>query len=234
MVYLFSFKKFAGSDRVFIAKNVVGNPGDLLETVDDVLLHLGDEVAFPEMYTYQYAESPMHVMYPGFFDQRFLTLLHWMAYERYSPYKKIMKHFVSMDIHELLHRELKVKSQKQKKPAQKLLIFPDNRTRRHMIGDKVLEDEVLQLFSMDTQNRKDIHRWMIKKGMAQRIIVTQSEVFQPFINLKKIIFIDPHKRYYNNQQDPRYSLAKVVKKMSEIYSAQVEEIQNTASLDSEQ
>jgi hypothetical protein len=48
--------------------------------------------------------------------------------------------------------------------------------------------------------------------------------------LKKILFVDPHKWYYNNQQDPRYSLSTVVQKMGEIYGAEVEEIKNMRTL----
>jgi hypothetical protein len=62
------------------------------------------------------------------------------------------------------------------------------------------------------------------------IIATQSEVFQPYTNLKKILFVDSHKWYYNNQQDPRYSLSIVVKKMWEIYGAEIEEIAFQKSL----
>jgi hypothetical protein len=65
---------------------------------------------------------------------------------------------------------------------------------------------------------------MIKKGAQWPIIATQSEVFQPYTNLKKILFVDPHKWYYNNQQDPRYALSTVVKKMGELYTAEIEEI----------
>jgi primosomal protein N' len=46
-------------------------------------------------------------------------------------------------------------------------------------------------------------------------------VFQPYACLKKIVVFDPHKWYYHNQQDPRYALATVVRKMGEIYGAEV-------------
>ena len=78
-----------------------------METADDVLLHLGEEVAFSEVYVQPYSEVPMKVVYPGFFDQRFLSFLHWMVYEWYSSYKNVMKYFVSMEVQELLQREEK-------------------------------------------------------------------------------------------------------------------------------
>ncbi|MDR2540789.1 MAG: hypothetical protein LBD11_03220 [Candidatus Peribacteria bacterium] len=104
-MYLFSFKKYAGHDRVFYSSSSFGHSGDLLETQDDFLLNLGEEVAFPESYTYQFPEQSVKVLYPSFFDQHFLSFLHWMVYEWYSSYKNVIKYFVSMEMQELLLRE---------------------------------------------------------------------------------------------------------------------------------
>lgn len=253
MAYLFSFKKFAGFDRVFRSRGDFWNPWDLLETADDLVLHLGEEVAFPEMYVQTYPEVSMKVLVPGFFDQRFLSFVHWMVYEWYSSYKNVMKYFMSMEVEQLLLRESKVKVSRssplrstpptplQNGEAQTLLIFPDNWTRVNMLRAEswkiktesqgfVIPQDNLQLFSTDTQNKKDINWWTIKKGLVQTIVATQSEVFQPFSVLKKIIFVDPQKWYYNNQQDPRYSLPRVVEKMAELYGAEVVEIKNRGTL----
>ncbi|MDR0860611.1 MAG: hypothetical protein LBO09_06670 [Candidatus Peribacteria bacterium] len=107
-MYLFSFKKYAGHDRVFRSPTSFGHPGDLLETQDDFLLNLGEEIAFPELYTYQFSEQPLKILYPGFFDQHFLSFLHRMVYEWYSSYKSVMRYFVSMEMQELLLRESKL------------------------------------------------------------------------------------------------------------------------------
>jgi primosomal protein N' len=150
-----------------------------------------------------------------------------MVYEWYSTYKNVMKYFVSMEIQDLLLREAKVKGSG--KGEQTLIIFPDNWTRYAMLDGKIAEKS-LQLYSTDTQNRKDINWWAVKKGQAHTVVATQSEVFQPFKALKKIIFIDSQKWYYHNQQDPRYSLSTVVKKMAELYEAEVEEVKNERRL----
>ncbi|MEI8252379.1 MAG: hypothetical protein WCG25_01180 [bacterium] len=71
--------------------------------------------------------------------------------------------------------------------------------------------------SNDTQNQKDKKWWMIKNGEIKNVFCTHSEIFQDWNDLKKIILIDPYKRYYENQQDPRYSVNEVVKKMLEIH-----------------
>jgi hypothetical protein len=229
-MYLFSFKKFAGHDRVFYTSFSAGKPGDLLETPDDILLNLGEEVAFPELYTQPYPPSPMKNITSAFFGQRFLEFLHRMVYERYSTYKNVMKYFVSMEIQELLMREPSFPMKKNADlsgAGQTLFVFPDNWTRYTTIPTDWFESkEVINLVSTDTQKRKDIHRRTIKKSLQGKILATHSEVFQPYANLKKILFFDPNKWYYNNQQDPRYSLPLVIKKMGELYGAEVVEIQN--------
>jgi primosomal protein N' len=148
-----------------------------------------------------------------------------------------MKYFVSPDLQDLLFREKKALDARKKLldlvKGQTLIIFPDNWTRYHMLDGVVGVDRspsCLQLFSTDTQNRKDLNWRTIKKGGASMIVATHSEVFQPFIALKKIILVDSHKWYYHNQQDPRYSLSTVVKKMAEIYGAEVIEVKNVGKL----
>lgn len=74
----------------------------------------------------------------------------------------------------------------------------------------------------NTQNQKDVHRWEIKRGMKSVIICTYAEIFQDFYDLKKIIFVDPHKRYYASQQDPRYKVGEVLAKFAELYGAELE------------
>jgi hypothetical protein len=54
------------------------------------------------------------------------------------------------------------------------------------------------------------------------IFASPSEIFQDFYDLKKIIFIDPHKWYYANQQDPRYKVGAVLEEMKNLYGAELE------------
>ena len=228
-MYCYSFKKFAGHDRVFKAPFSVGKAGDLLATEGDFLLNLGEGISFPELIHHQYPPTSASVIYPAFFDQHFLSFLHRMVYERYTSYKSVIKYFVSSEIPEMLAREQRAKPPKKiqisslgeyrfETTGQYLLIFPDNRTRYNLLSPELLEDKsVINLVSSDTQNRKNIHRREAKQGKSGIVVATHSEVFQPFSNLKKILIFDPHKWYYNNQQDPRYHLPTVAKKMGEIY-----------------
>jgi primosomal protein N' len=78
------------------------------------------------------------------------------------------------------------------------------------------------LLSTNTQNQKDKSWRNIKNGNTQIILATHSEIFQNYKDLTKIIIIRPHKRYYSNQQDPRYKTLEVVKKMAEIWDCKID------------
>lgn len=82
------------------------------------------------------------------------------------------------------------------------------------------------LLSTNTQSQKDKSRRNIKQWNTKIIFATHSEIFQNYNDLKKIIIFYPHKRYYANQQDPRYKTFAVVKKMSEIYGCELEVVEN--------
>ena len=237
-MYLFSFKQFAWHDRVFSSSFSIGKPGDLIQCWTDFLLNLWDEIAFPELIRTQFTPtSPCELVYPKFFDQNFLALLHWMVYERYSTYNNVLKYFVSFEIPQLLVREEKVKWQTKKmklgkasipfsESKQNLVIIPDNRSRENQLSDFFSQDFVMNLYSTDTQNRKDNNRRKIKKSKTWIIVATQSEVFQPFTNLWTIVFVDWFKRYYHNQQDPRYDISEVVIKMQELRNCEVISLEN--------
>ncbi|MBU0627006.1 hypothetical protein KKG31_06555 [Patescibacteria group bacterium] len=82
------------------------------------------------------------------------------------------------------------------------------------------------MHSKQTQNQKDKHRRSIKTGNTNVIFASPSEIFQDFKDLRKIIFIDPHKWYYANQQDPRFKVGAVLEEMGKIYSAGLEIVNN--------
>jgi len=253
-MYLFSFQYGSGFGkyhRVFKTTDTIGNPWDLFKNDQDIFLVLGEEISFFEKYNTLYpflekkekksesnqwlfiepqnetqkAEIKMNttLISEHFFDEKYLNLLHWMVNERFSDYKNVMKYFIPLDIESLLKRE--PLSAKQQHSQQNLYIFPDNRTRFNFLWTHYKADKThLQLFSTDTDKKKNENRRAIKYGQAQHIFVTQSEIFQPYNNLKTIYFIDPYKRYYHNQQDPRYSIKTVVKKLQELYQTEVKEI----------
>lgn len=237
-MYLFSFKQFTWHDRVFSSSLSIWNPGDLIQCWTDFLLNLWDEIAFPELITTQFLPtSPYEVVYPEFFDEKFLALLHRMVYWRYSTYNNVMKYFISFEIPQLLVHESKIKWKEEKlklnnvslpfnESKQNLVIVPDNRSRKNQLSDFFSQDFVAHLYSKDMQNLKDKHRREIKKSKVWIIVATQSEVFQPFNNLWTITLIDWYKRYYHNQQDPRYDISEVVKKMQKLRDCEIINLEN--------
>ncbi len=160
----------------------------------------------------------------------------------YTTYKSVMRLFCTNAIEKLLEREGKVKILKNKKfeiwnskfeiwkEWQTLIVFPDLWTIFNMVPAERLNDKVIKpskeskwwnehiafLSATQTEKQKDIHRWEIKKGMKSVIICTYAEIFQDFHDLKKIIFVDPHKRYYANQQDPRYKVGDVLAQIAKL------------------
>jgi primosomal protein N' len=143
-----------------------------------------------------------------------------------------LKYFVSFEIPQLLARETKAKWQNKKlilnkvsipfdESKQNLIIIPDNRSRENQLSDFFSQQWITHLYSTDTQNRKDTNRREIKKSKVWIIVATQSEVFQPFNKLWTITFIDWYKWYYHNQQDPRYDISEVVKKIQNLWNCKI-------------
>ena len=98
-----------------------------------------------------------------------------MVYERYSTYNNVLKYFISFEIPQLLAREDKAKRKNKKlkldnislpfnDSKQNLVIIPDNRSRENQLSDFFSQDFVMNLYSTDTQNRKDNNRREIKKS----------------------------------------------------------------------
>ena len=111
--------------------------------------------------------------------------------------------------------------------GQTLIVFPDLRTLINMTDDDFRNQSwVDTLLSTNTQNQKDKSRRNIKLWNTKVIFATHSEIFQNYNDLKKIIIVYPHKRYYTNQQDPRYKTLSVVQKMSEIYNCELNVVEN--------
>lgn len=250
-MYIFSFNRFAWFDRVFKLKTLENKElnkllvrWNLLKYQDDIFLCLWDEVSFKEQYEYKYEinNQDISLISKSFLTNETLDMVNWMVYWRYSNYKSVLKYFISFDIEWLISR-WKIQDTKSKKKiinnemlvqdwkfqisdkkidGQQLLIFPDLWTLFNTLDESILSLKWnIFLKSNDTQNQKDKKRWMIKNWEINNVFCTHSELFQDWKSLKKIILIDPYKRYYENQQDPRYNVKTVVEKMSKIYWAEL-------------
>lgn len=234
-MYLYAFSQYAGFDRVFYYQEKILNAkaGDLFQQGSDFFLVLGEEVSFSELYTLVYTgKTDFKLVYSQLLCPPTLQLVHRMVYERYTSYKKVLPLFLDPDIEKLLMKQEKSSPKKTKtdlllgktplqaeEDEQILIIFPDMWTLKNLLDHQ--EDQVLILSSLDSQSRKNKNWRNIKIGSEKLICTTGSELFQDFQHLKKIYLLEPQKWYYASQQDPRYKVESVVKKMSTLYNAEL-------------
>lgn len=238
-MYLYSFSHYAGIDKVFFIPEWKNNAKtwDLLQKGSDFFLVLGEEISFPELYTTLYTwDINFQNTYPKLFSQASMRLIHRMVYERYSTYKKVIPLFLDEDIEKFLTKAIKSNKKNQKAEYhigkltiqqewnwQILIIFPDLWTLQNY---KDSQKPALYVSSLDTQNKKNSNRRKIKSWTEKIIISTGSEIFQDYQNLEHIYLIEPQKRYYASQQDPRYKVVKVAEKLAELHWAELHLIES--------
>ena len=248
MTYLYWFTKYAGSDKIRKTEHKFKS-GDLLKLWQEYFLVLWSEISFSEQYVYQLKEeeSKYEIVQNKFLNKQTIELIHRMVYRRYAPYYNVVpKLFLPTEVEKLVDRKISplskgTKSNPKKESTsnfqlsifnlslsswwQTLVVFPDLRTLMNLTDAKFLSQSWVEvLLSSNTQNQKDKSRRNIKNGNTNIILSTHSEIFQNYKDLQKIIIIRPHKRYYANQQDPRYKTLDVVQKLSKIRNCELESI----------
>lgn len=240
-LYFYGFSSFFWFDKVWYSDNDFGYKiGDLISTKDNYFLCLGEEISFFELYKEKKISLEWsELMYPKFLSEKTINFINWMVYHRYSTYKSVMRYFLSGDVSYVLSKEVKWKKSKNldeklfsalqdidfqaSSLGQTLIVFPDLFTLYQNLPSDILDNEkTALLISTDTELQKTKKRRAIRSGSKNLIISTHSEVFQDFKDLKKIILFDPSKRYYTNQQDPRYKIDEVLKYLAEVWWIEVE------------
>ena len=115
VVYLYSFDRFFGFDKVCIlAENTSKKKvksGDLLVFGNQYFLALGENLAFAEQYQHL-TTTQAELVYKEFLSAPALKLFHWMVETYYTTYKSVVRLFFADDIEKLLERETKVKGKK--------------------------------------------------------------------------------------------------------------------------
>lgn len=240
MTYLYWFTKYAWSDKIW-KTDWPFKSGDLLKLWEDYYLVLWKEVSFAEQYVYEIREdiSKYQLVEKTLLNKKTIEFIHWMVYWRYAPYYNVIpKLFLPAEIDKLVDRkttkkktsfvELELKlwnlnTISLSQNWQNLIVFPDLRTLLNLVDEKFSSQKWVDvLLSSNTQNQKDKSWRNIKNGNTNIALATHSEIFQNYKDLKKIVIVRPHKRYYANQQDPRYKTLDVVKKLSEIRNCELE------------
>jgi len=110
-VYLYSFDRFFGFDKVCILAETTGKKkvkaGDLLVFGNQYFLALGETLSFSEQYQHL-ATIQAELVYKEFLSPSALKLFHWMVETYYTTYKSVVRLFFANDIQRLLEREAKL------------------------------------------------------------------------------------------------------------------------------
>lgn len=219
-MWLYSFQWRYGHDKICRSEQSNFWVGDLLVGKSDMFLVLGENIARKsDKEKFSLAEE-LTEHHKGFFSKQAIELIHWLVRQYYTSYKNVIKIFVSGELADLFKKEIAVK----KKVEQSLIVFPDVRTMDNYLKKEeknISELNYVILNSTSTQQQKDKARRWIKMGHIHTLLCTPSEVFQDRKDLKYITLMDSHQWYYKNQQDPRYDTREFIKKMAEIYGAEL-------------
>jgi primosomal protein N' len=229
-VYLYSFDTFAWHDKVFhlFDDSFSYKPGDLVLDGERVFCVLWSDVAFQEQYTTIYKPyHPRDILEKSFFSSYQLALLHFIVSSYYSTYKAVIKLLLPpTEIVPLLSYKSKNKKSQHnpfifheknslfvpsesKQEGQQLILIPDLWTGYNMFDDVALDQSTVRYSSLTALQMTKIFRWT-KQGQISTLMTTFAGIFHDRKNLQRILFIQPDKRYYQHQQDPRYKVPAVI------------------------
>lgn len=219
-MYLFAVEQYAWFDRVFKTDSSVKlSRWDLIKLWNSHFIILWNQISFPELYQKHKLEISIQpeIVYKNFLKENTLDLINFLTYTYYTSYNNIIPLFIDNDITRILLAQVSTK----KNVEQSLIVFPDLWSISNYNLDSFELDWYTLLHWQSTEKQKITAFWWIKSWKIKNLICTYSQIFQDWVNLKKIIIIDTHKWYYKNQQDPRYSVVSVVEKMAEIYESEI-------------
>jgi hypothetical protein len=155
-----------------------------------------------------------------------LNIIHHLVYEYYTTYPNILNLYLPNDIAKLIQKKPQIHSSS--KPlssptrrgaggeVQELIIMPDRRT--IISQQEQYQYNVTQAIGSQHTINQDIKLFRnIKHGAQSTIICTPGECFWDYHHLGQITLVDPHKRYYKSQQEPRYDINRVCELMAHYY-----------------
>ncbi len=221
-MWAFSLNKFFGFDKICYLtlnnKKTKLSPWDLIKDGDSFFIILWNSVEYKSLYNkFIYKLQKIEILEKHFLYPQTLKLIHRMCKTRFTSYKKIFNLFLpTFEVDKILKYK---KNKKKKINPQELFLFPDLWTAYNILWN------LNNLYSSHNTIIQKIKLFRdIKSWKSIKLFCTHSNIFQDWVNLKKITVYYPHKRYYKNQQDPRYHTIEVIKKMKEIYNCDLEMI----------
>ena len=215
----------------FINQTIVTHEGQdfvigecMTDMYDNYYLVLGDSIFREHLYKITQAPAVLYPCVPtkagsskALTRYQLLTvptikLIHHLVYEYYTSYANIIKLYLPDNIPKLLSKS----PSKSYWAPQSCIIMPDRRT---IINNQQRYDYALdQAIGSQHSISQDIKLfWNIKSGLTSQIVCTPWECFWDYHTLSEITLIDPHKRYYKSQKDPRYDIMRVCELMAHYY-----------------
>ena len=229
-MFVFSFSKFAGFDKVFLVDNKFNlKEWDLFSYEEDTFIYLWEKVSNLEKYNKKinFDESKITLLEKNFLSNKILKFLNLFVEENCTNYKNAISLFLSWnDILYILKQKTKQEKvyyskiftkdwyydfEEEKYEWQHLILVPDLRTWYNLFKDF----EIYHWWSSYWKKAKLF--WQIKKGNRWNLLATHSQIFKDWKNLKLITIFMPHKWYYKNHQDPRYNVLNTIELFSNIY-----------------
>lgn len=241
LMFLYAFGHYAGIDRVFVApKSFWEKSWTLLQTPQgECFLILWNKVAFPERYTRVFDKIPAKITKKHTITTKTMDHIHRMVAHRYTTYKKViplfLPHGITTYFHLLtkkstgkkpshspfLYQNFELIQQWQKKDWQQLIVFPNVWTMRMLCPKSFFTSQkpsnVVLIHAKLTDRQKIVLQQKIRCGLVDTVCTTPWEIFQDRKKLTHLQLVDEHKRYYSNQQDPRYKVPVVIEWMKKKY-----------------
>lgn len=229
-MYVYAFDKFAGHDRVFVLDDAWFSykSGDVIADGDALFCVLWEEICFAEQYRIVYRPYQwFYLVEKAFLSAYQLALLHYIVQTYYTTYKAVMRLLLpGMDIAALLtYKKTNKKSHyhaavfdeekriflpsSDRYDGQQLVLIPDLRTADNLFDKDIIDTSTLRHSGLTQLQMTKIFRWT-KQGQIGTLMTTFAGIFHDWKNLQRILFIQPHKRYYQHQQDPRYKVPAVI------------------------
>ena len=107
--FLYCFSKYAWIDRVFTASfEEKTKQWDLIKIWLDYYLNLWESLSFKENYKYwlNITNQGIEIVYKKFFTKKTVELIHYIVWQYYTTYRKVIPLFVDKDIDKVLRKEI--------------------------------------------------------------------------------------------------------------------------------
>lgn len=229
-MYVFSWSRFAWGDKVWHLKTDASYaPWDMLHIDGDILLCLGDTVAWPEQVTATYTARQdsielliENIVRPQVIEQMHRFVRHWFT--TYMHTIPLWLWHIDDRWREGAPSKIRTRGKVETtttKTPQMLVVFPDIWTMRaHTAVEEREAHDARVMHSAMTVRQKKKAFWDVALGKVTTVYATPSQIFHNWHHLTKIHLVRQHQWRYKHAQEPRYDAVVVTQKMAEIEQAQ--------------